>query len=148
MKDFISKPANFNKIEFWGATTIFVFAVFFLISNATNLGWTNSNSPETAQTPFDYYFISKLIQYTVLYGAFIILNFRIVPELFRKEALWLNIIITLILFTLMGLIFGSTATFLKYYLIPSFRTNRSTHNYLFQNGFLYAFWLLLLYGFY
>ena len=147
MKNFISKHDNFSKIEFWGATTIYVFAVFFLISHALNLNL-SSGQPGVARTPFDYYFINKLIRYTVLYVAFLILNFRIVPELVKRESLWVNISVTVILFLLIGLIFASTATFLKYYLLPGSVTDRATHNYLFQNGFLYALWLLLLYGFY
>ena len=149
MKDFISKPANFSRIEFWGATTIYVFSVFFLISYSLNIGLVQSRNPGViSRTPFDYYFVSKLIRYSVLYGAFLLLNLRIVPELIKKEALWLNIILTVILFLVIGLIFGTTSTFLKYELLPNSRTNRATHNILFQKGFLYAFWLLLLYGFY
>ena len=148
MKDFISKPANFSKLEFWGATTVFVFAVFFLISNAVNLGNNVITTEGITRTPFDYFFISKLIRYVVLYCAFLILNFRIVPEIVRKESLAVNIVLTIILFALIGLIFGSIATFLKYYLLPDFRTTRSAHNFLFQKGFLYALWLLLLFAFY
>ena len=101
MKDLITKPANFSRIEFWGATTIFVFSVFFLISDALHLGF-GSNSREGAATPFDYYFVSKLIRYTVLYLAFLLLNFKIVPQLTKKQNLPLNLFITLVLFVLIG----------------------------------------------
>ncbi len=148
MKDFISKPENFSKIEFWGVTTLYVFAVFFLISDSLNIAWVHTNPTEAGTTPFDYYFISKLIRYTALYGGFLILNFRIVPELIKKEAVWLHVFLILILLLLIGLVFATTATFLKYYLLSSYNIDRRTHNILFQNGFLYAFWLLLLYGFY
>src|ERR671939_319178 len=101
MKDFIYKPANFSKIEFWAATTVFVFLVLFHISDALSihraLGWA---SPEGAKSPFDYYFVSKLIRYTTLYVSFLILNFKVVPKLVRKEALLLNISLTLIVFVL------------------------------------------------
>src|SRR5918993_260178 len=148
MKDFISKPANFKKLEFWGATTLFVFAIFFLITNALNLRTESVTTEGITRTPFDYYFVAKLIRYLVFYGAFLLLNFRIVPEIIKRESLTINIILTIILFALIGLILGSTSTFLKYTMIPEFRTNRSTHNFLFQKGFLLSLWLLLLFAFY
>ena len=148
MKDFISKPANFSKLEFWGATTFFVFAVFFLISDALNIGLNNTGNNGITKSPFDYYFVNNLIRYTVLYGAFLILNFRIVPDFIKKEAIWVNIILTIILFLLIGLIFGASTTFLKYAMMPQAKNDRVTHNFLFQKGFLLALWLLLLYGFY
>lgn len=148
MKDFISKPDNFSKLEFWGATTFFVFAVFFLISNALNIGLNSGGGNEITKTPFDYYFINNLIRYVVLYGAFLMLNFRIVPALMKKESVWVNVVLTIILFLLIGLIFGASATFLKYNLLPHLKSNRATHNFLFQKGFLFSFWLMLLYGFY
>ena len=77
-----------------------------------------------------------------------VLTFRIVPALLEKETRWLYISLTVILFLLVGLIFGSVSTFLKYNMLPGSATNRATHYFLFQNGFLYALWLLLLYGFY
>ena len=148
MKDFISKPANFSKLEFWGATTFFVFAVFFLISEALNIGLNTTGNNGITQSPFDYFFVNNLIRYAVLYGAFLILNFRIVPDFIKREAVWVNIILTIILFLLIGLIFGASSTFLKYAMMPQAKNDRITHNFLFQKGFLLALWLLLLYGFY
>ena len=148
MKDFISRPANFTRIEFWGASAIYIFAVFFLISHSLNLTSVTNDGMAQVRTPFDYFFVSKLIRYTALYLSFLFLNFRVMPELIKKESVALNIALTVVLFILMGLVFGATATFLKYYMISGFRTDRSTHNFHFQNGFLYAAWLLLLYGFY
>lgn len=149
MKDFITKPANFNKIEFWGATTIYVFSVFFLISHAVHFVWSPNTLPaEGVRTPFDYYFVSNLIRYTVLYGSFLLMNFKVMPALIQKEALWLNIFFTLVLFLVMGLLFGVVNTFLKYAMLPEAQTNLYTQNALLQGGYLYAAWLLLLFTFY
>ena len=46
MKDFISKPSNFSRIEFWAVTTIFVFAIFFHISSHLGGSWNLANSAE------------------------------------------------------------------------------------------------------
>ena len=100
MKDFISKPDTFRKIEFWAVTTTYVFAVFFLINAALGDAW--STSTVGVESLGHYYFVSKLLRYTILYLAFITLNFKIVPKLIQKESLWLNIISTLLIFFCCG----------------------------------------------
>ena len=109
MKDFISKPDTFRKIEFWAVTTTYVFAVFFLINAALGDAW--STSTVGVESLGHYYFVSKLLRYTILYLAFITLNFKIVPKLIQKESLWLNIISTLLIFSVVGLLFGIIDTF-------------------------------------
>lgn len=146
MKDFISKPDNFRRIEFWAVTTTFVFAIFFLINSALSNGW--STSSRGVATLGNYYFVSKLLRYTLLYLAFIVLNFKIVPKLVQKEALALNVIATLLVFFIVGLLFGTIDTFLKYRMLPAEDVDRSAHNLIIQSRFLYAAKLLLLFGFY
>lgn len=149
MKEFINKTVNFTRIEFWAATTIFIFAVFFLITNALGNDWTSvRNSSGNTRIPFDYYFTSKLIRYCILYIAFLLLNFIIVPRLIRKEALGLNILSIILILIVMGLVFGATNTYLKQLLLPDYQANQVTHISIIQNSFLYAAWLLLLMGFY
>lgn len=149
MKDFITNPVNFKKIEFWAATTIFVFLVFFHISDAVNIDWPpNQGTPAPQRYPFDYYFIYKLIQYVILYGTFLVLNFVIVPRLVRKEVLLVNIVSILVIYLVIASMFGTMATYLKYAMVPGARTNWTTHIFQFQNSFLYALWLLLVFGFY
>ncbi|HEX6332855.1 MAG TPA: hypothetical protein VFZ78_01440, partial [Flavisolibacter sp.] len=144
MKEIIH-PDNFKKIEFWAATTLFVFLLFFHISDAI------SPRPDAGrgtgeQGPFTYYFISSIIRYTVLYLAFLLLNFVIVPKLVRKEALMLNVVLTLMTFLVVGFIEALTATSLKYAFFINVDTSR--HDYVVQRSFLYAAWLLLMFGFY
>lgn len=149
MKEFINKTVNFTRIEFWAATTIFIFAVFFLITNALGNDWTSvRNSSGNTRIPFDYYFSSKLIRYSIFYIAFLLLNFIIVPRLIRKEALGLNILSIILILIVMGLVFGATNTYLKQFLLPGYQSNQVTHTSIIQNSFLYAAWLLLLMGFY
>lgn len=154
MKDFIKKPENFNKIEYWAATTIFVFAVFFLITTPvrTDHIWTpNKALFDEANIPFNYYqnyFFPQLIRYTILYLAFLLLNFIVVPKLIRKKALFLNIFLISLLFLLIGAVLGTTDTYLKTYLFNQYKTQQDTYNIIFQNSFLYACWLMFMYGFY
>jgi two-component system LytT family sensor kinase len=39
MKNIIKNPSDINKIEFWAATSIFVFSVFFLVSSSVTNQW-------------------------------------------------------------------------------------------------------------
>ena len=131
MKDFLVKPSTFRQIEFWGITTLFVFAVFILITHTLNIGGNNAIGAGVT-SPFNYYFVSKLVRYVVLYCAFLVLNFKIVPALLRKEALWLNIVATVLMFVVIGLVYGMVSTFLKYALIAGSYEGEAPHIILFQ----------------
>lgn len=156
MKDFISKPGNFTKVEFWAATTIFVFAVFFLITSPVRNDVSNIWTPNKAffndvGISFNYYqhyFFPQIIRYIFLYLTFLLLNFIIVPKLIRKEALAQNILLIILSYLIIGAVFGTTDTYLKNYLFNRYNSEQATYNVIFQNSFLYAIWLLLLFGFY
>lgn len=148
MKDLIYNPDTFRKIEFWAATTIFVFAVFSLI---TSEGGPNSYLFEEENIPFYYYrnyFLPHLIQYTALYAAFWFLNFKVIPRLIQKEALILNAFFILITLLTIWLVFGVTDTYLKNYLFQEYESEQETYDFIFQRSFLFALWLLFIFGFY
>ncbi|MBW3546337.1 MAG: histidine kinase [Bacteroidetes bacterium] len=155
MKAFISKSENFNRIEFWAATTLFVFVVFFFITegvqDSATIHTPNKRYFEEANTPFNYYqnyFVPQLIRYTFLFLAFLLLNFFVVPRLVRKQAITLNILLLLITFVAGGLVIGTTDTYLKNYLFSTYASEQETYNKIFQRSFLYTLWLLLMLGFY
>ena len=148
MQDFLNKPARFSQIEFWAATTLFVFAVFFLT--------TTSESPnkyyfDQARIAFDFYgnyVFPALIQYLFIYLAFLLLNFVALPRIIKKEALGLNITYIFLVFIIGGFLFGITDTYLKNYLLTRYKTLQFGYNFIFQSSFIHAFWLLLMFGFY
>lgn len=146
MKDFISKPSNFVRVEFWAATTIFVFMVFFHITDAVT-----GDARErlyTANIPFNYFFASRLLRYIILYGAFLLLNFTIVPRLLKKENIAWNLVLAVGVFVAVALAFGVRDTYLKDLLIPNFRPSNRVYNIVFLKSFLYATWLLMVFTFY
>lgn len=147
MKTFINKPENFSRIEFWAATTIFIFLIFFHITHALNLNLPPDNSIETANPLFNFFFVSRLIKYTVFYGAFLLLNFVLVPKLVQRESVFLTIVSIILVFAIIGTVFGFTNTYLQY-LFKGAPTNPSTTQYIFHSSFLFSFWLMLLFGFY
>ncbi len=147
MKDLLSKQINFARVEFWGATTIFVFLLFFHITHALGNDWVNDN-PDRINIPFEHYFLSNLALYITLYGAFLILNFVAVPKLIRKEQFVNNIGLVLLVFFSVGMIIGVTNTYLQAYLLNEYPTRQTAYNVIFRKSFLYATWLLLVFGFY
>ena len=145
MKDFIIKPAHLNRIELWAATTIFVFVTFFLVTNNTA---TDEYLFRQARMPFDYYhnyFYPQLVRYVLLYLTFLLLNFRVAPQILKKERMFLNIRTVIGVFMVLGDCFGVTDTHLKQYLFTRFESEQAFYNSLFQESFVYAFWLILMF---
>ncbi len=155
MKDFFEKSDHFNRVEFWAACTLFVFFLFFFITESqdslSRQGLPNKLIFERAGIPFDYYdnyFVPSLMRYVFLFGAFGLLNFTVVPQLLRKESPVRNGILVVMLFVAGGLVLGATDTYLKAYLFNDYATAQETYDHIFGRSFLYALWLLLLLGLY
>ncbi len=147
----MKKSVSFTKVEFWAAITIFVFAVFFFITDGlkdiSSVIPPNKELFDQAMFPFSFYrnyFVPQLVRNSFLFCAFLLLNFVVIPRVIKKEALVKNTSIVLLVFLLSGIILGTTDTYLKEYLF----TNRQTYHTIFWNSFLYAFWLLFLLGLY
>jgi two-component system, LytTR family, sensor kinase len=148
MKEFISKQENVHRVEFWAATALFVFILFFYISHTAGIDNPAAMTPGEVKTPFDLAFLSQLVRYVVVYGTFLFLDLTIVPRLMRKESTVLNVLIILSLLLIVGLVFGITDTYIKAYLLSHFGTLEDAYIYIFQKSFLYAAWLLFIFGFY
>jgi two-component system, LytTR family, sensor kinase len=156
MKDLVIKPESLPKPEFWAATTIYVFSVFFLITPAldndpANIRTANSWYFNEANMVFHYYrnfFIPQFVKYTILYLSFLGLNFVVLPKLVRKEALAQNILFIVVTFLMLGMVLGITDTYTKSYLFRRYSSEDAMYMVVFQSSFLYAFWLILLFGFY
>ena len=156
MKDFINKPGNLVRIEFWAATTIFVFFIFSLIATAVSKEgidiWTpNRYQIQEANLTFNYYqhyFFPQFIRSSSLYLAFLLLNFRIVPSVVRKQGIIQNIFLIIMIYLTIGLVVGITDTWIKNHLLVQYDSLQLAYNYIFQNAFVYSAWLILMYGFY
>ena len=156
MKDLLKKPITFEKVEFWIATAVYVFAVFILLGNASH----NNDDysiirPENSQffngtVPFSYtenYFIPQLGIYTVYYVSFILLNFFIVEALFSGKRIFLNIVLLIFLYVAVSVAFGTADTWLKNYLLES-NSTEYVYKFLFKQEFIYVLWVLIIFGFY
>jgi hypothetical protein len=127
MTELFKKPTTFTRIEFWAITTIFVFVVFFFITDGLDGRSALVDNPyklrfDAAKVPFYFYenyFIPQLIRNIALYFALLILNFIIIPKLISKESLLRNLLKLVLVFAGLVVIFGITGTYLKGYLYAS-----------------------------
>jgi two-component system LytT family sensor kinase len=155
MKEWTKRPIDFNKVEFWAATTMYVFSVFLLVSKATQGNdslWT-INSDEYTYRHLEYsyfsnYFIPKLIRYSFFYCAYLLLTLSIIPPLVKKERIWLNIIMIIILFIILSIMLGTTDTWIKGYLFADYKNKEEVYETLFKSNFIYCFWLMMIFAFY
>jgi two-component system LytT family sensor kinase len=154
MKDFIRRPEFVRSVEFWAATSIFIVAVFFHISYAVTgntSGVPMLDVTRVGEMPATYYrlfFFPKLIQYTLLYAAFMLMHFVIVPKLVAGRAVAMNILFALLLIALLGLGLGVLETYLQSHILGRFATRDEAYFWIFRDRMLYAVWLTLVYGFY
>ncbi len=141
---------DLNKIEFWAASIIYGFAIMMLISNGSD----NNNIPyqfRDAKISFNYvsgYFLPELFRYSILYFTFLLLNFCVLPALYRKRNTGLNILILVIVFLFSGLIISIGQTYSQAYLLVQYDTNEEAYNQIFFSGFTYASWLIILIAIY
>ncbi|WP_255594334.1 sensor histidine kinase [Pontibacter sp. HSC-14F20] len=143
----IAKPVQTVKVEFWAATAIFVSSLFSLFIEYS------PNEYEFMQAGvlynyYEHFFWPQLVRYTCIYLAFLLLNFKVVPRLMRKEAVWWHTLLLVLTFVGVGLLTGITDTYYKghqlfiYYSAEAFWTD------IFQGSFQNTLWLLLVFGFY
>ena len=103
MKNFLKNPTDINRIEYWAATTMFVFSIFFLVSSSVNISEYGHDiglfkEAEQHYSYFNNYFLPTLVRYVTFYGSYLLLSFIVVPPVNRKENVTLNVIITLVTF--------------------------------------------------
>ncbi|MBC5994460.1 sensor histidine kinase [Pontibacter cellulosilyticus] len=147
LKTYIAEPIHRNKVEFWAATTIFVFALFSLaIGVSPNRYLFREAGIE--YNYYEHYFIPQLFRYLLLYLVFLFTNFVLIPKLLKKKLLWLNAFLTLITFVAVGLFVGILDTYTKGYLFARFESLDDTYDFIFQQSYHYAFWLLIMLAFY
>ena len=150
MIDFLKRQASFAKIEFWAFTTLFAFVLFFFITDGLDSRSAVDNASfrsefEKANVPFSYYnnyFIPQFIRNIFLFLGFSSLNFIVVPKIIKREALWQNILLFILIFLISGVVFGITNTYLKAFLYTG-SSRDEMDRAIFQDGFEYTFSLLV-----
>ncbi len=156
MIDGAIKRETFKRIEFWAVLTLFVFLLFFFITEGL------TSNPDSAFAPnrfrfqsegirFNYYFhyfVPQLFKNLLLFGVFLVLNFLIVPQLVRKQNVLANLFYTLMLIVFMTIVFGVTDTYQKAWMFVTVGSKDAVFISLFSRALLYTCKLTLVFGFY
>ncbi|NEU09353.1 sensor histidine kinase [Flavihumibacter sp. R14] len=149
MKEFIIKPGHLSRIELWAGTTIYVFAVFFLVTTTSPAEERHYfDKAHIAFDFFDNYLFPQLATYTAVYLTFLLLNFRVVPALVRKENILLNTFIIAGLLMLLGLCLGIVGTYSRAYLFGVYPKEDDFNAYIFNLSYRDAFSILFMFGVY
>jgi len=155
MKDLLKKPVTFEKVEFWAATAIYVFAVFILLGEFVNRGDYKVYTRYTYlfdrnNMPYSYvkfYFLPELCRYTVYYLSYVFLTFFVLRAFVKGERLALNIFFLICIYAVAATLLSTTDTWIKSYLFYG-KTERYVYHLIFKQDFAYTLWILLMFAFY
>jgi two-component system LytT family sensor kinase len=156
MNESSNKVENFRRVEFWATTTLFVFIIFFFITESVGvdnhrLELRSKTLFSEANFEFEYlrnYFFPQLVRYIMLFAGFTYLNFVVVPQLFRRQNIYLNTFVVALIFGMATLILGVTDTYSRAYIFAEYDTRQEAYNRIFLDAFLLACRLLILLAFY
>lgn len=146
---------NYNKVEFWGITVVYVIALFLLISDAISHGrydeWgRNADLFHDAGIKYNLlvnYTIPVAMGYTFLYMGYIMLTLIVVPRIRSRQHLVGNILLGLLVFFVVSLALGVADTWIQGYKLKD--TPLSTfYNTITRNRTIFGFWMLFLFVIY
>jgi len=141
------KLSELTKVEFWIATSLYGFAILLLVSNSGDRTPSHLEYlAKGANMEYSYvsnYLVPELFRFSILYFSFLLLNFCIIPALFKANSRALSLVILIGLFLGIGLITSITYTYSKVYMFPDFNSTQDAYNHFFFKGFTYAAWLIL-----
>ncbi len=156
MTDASIRMDSFKRIEFWAVTSLFVFLLFFFITDglgggAYGDGAPNSHKFEQENIVFQYfrhYFIPQLFRYCFLFSVFLVMNFIVIPQIIRKQNIIQNVLYTLLLMSFVTVLIGVTDTYQKAWMFDSERSVGEIYTSIFLRAFLYTCQLLMILVFY
>ena len=130
-----------NKIEFWIATIIYILVISTYFKNTLA-----HNVPEVidfikAKVTFSYfynYFLPNFINATLVYSAFLVLNFIVLPQ-FRKQNIYKAIAYTALTFIVLSTTFGVTKTHLDTFELNTYSSVQKAYNNFFFKELYHAF---------
>jgi len=149
MKELKKNPLEINSIEFWASTTLYIFSVFILITQA------NYGTDYRAQYYGHYSsisgiaaFVPRVCRYTILYITFLIVNFHIWPSITKKVQAPLYITYAVMLFALICATYAVTDTYLEPKLMQFHRSSFYFNRQVFGRSLLQTLWILMMLCFY
>ncbi|HYF29498.1 MAG TPA: histidine kinase [Chitinophagaceae bacterium] len=154
MLNFLKNVGGFARIEFWASTTLFVFFLFFFVTEARDASAMatvpNKVEFEKVNVPFSFYrnyFFPVVSLYLCMYAAFMFLNFIVIPRVMKREAIISNLLLLALTVLALGAAFFIGNTYLKAYAYAG-ANSAKVNLKLFHDGFSFTFKLLLLFFIY
>lgn len=147
--DALKKPETIRKAEFWGGTILYLILILTLLT--TGLEDSPKARFDRVRLPFSYYenyIFPNLIRYTVIYAAFLLLNFRLIAKVPTRDGLFAQAFFIFLVFLVTGLVLGTVGTYTQYHLYGRYTSEEEVYSIVFRNGFLDAFTLILMIGIY
>lgn len=151
----VNASKRYRRIELWGSIILFTAGIaYFVLSSlaADRIDQATKFTPqfEKAGMPYDHYinyFLPHLIRLVFAFGAFLYLNFMMVPRLLLNQDMSWNIVRTILVFFVTGFMFGATNVLLKEF-VYGIQSIEATLLELYGTGFLYAGFWFVVFGFY
>lgn len=141
------KLKDLQKIEFWAVTISYLIALIVLINKANDRTGIDTHlfqKVHVGYSHFSTYLIPRFLQYSIIYGSILLLNFYVFPYLLNKKRIILNIILLLFTIFSVTLTIGITKTYSDAYQLVEYPSLHQAYNHIFFNSFNFTIWLTVL----
>lgn len=141
------KLKDLQKVEFWGITISYLIALIVLINKANDRTGIDTHlfqKVHVGYSHFSTYLIPRFLQYSIIAGSILLLNFYIFPNLLNKKRIILNIFLLLLTLCLASITIGITKTYSDAYQLVEYESLNQAYNYIFFNSFNFTVWLIVL----
>lgn len=144
------KSKNFNQLEFWISTTLYILAIINICSE-TSYGAANRYKfidNGTEYSTIINYFLPELFKISALYISFLLFNFVSMPQLARNRNITMNLILT-VSTTAISIIGWMVAnTYSQAYRLIEFENLDAGYDKFFGEAFTYILLLYILFNAY
>lgn len=144
---------NLQKIEFWVATAIYLFAIFFMVINVDRDSHSGMfynyriSAFRDAGVNFSYlanYVLPKLFNSTLLYLVFLFLNFYLLPAMIKGTFLTFHTFLLISIICFYGLTTSIGYTYSQAFLLVEYNNINEAYVHLFVKGYAYAIQMALI----
>ncbi|MFA6086362.1 sensor histidine kinase [Mucilaginibacter sp.] len=139
---------KYSKIEFWAATAFFILILFSkFYYGLSDYGYTIERSHFKTDVIFDQ-LLPSLFVIAVTYGAFLALNFYMIPKLWMQQKYLTATMVFVVVLTVTGLCFMVAQSYQSSWIYNQYPDRWAANTTFFSRGFSRATLFMLVYGAY